>query len=90
MSRCKDTHRREIVQNVASRFIGKHPKSGDSKDATCDERDRGGYVGNTRKAIERRRAQATVYKKGVVVANKCEADNTDCLEHARANESESF
>jgi hypothetical protein len=85
-----DTYRRKIVQNIASRFIGKYPKGGDGENTACDERDCGRYVGNARKAIERRRAQATIYEEGVVVTNEREADDTDRLEHAWANESKPF
>lgn len=86
----KDTHGREIVQNVAPRFICKYPESRYGEDAACDERDRGRYVGHARKAIERRRAQATVYKEGVVVTNECKADDTNSLDHAWANKSKPF
>lgn len=71
-------------------FIGKYPESGDGEDTARDERDRGRYVGNARKAIERRGAQATIYEEGVMVTNECKADDADRLEHAWANESEPF
>ena len=90
VSQRMDTHGREIVQDVASRFIGKYPKGGDGEDTACDERDRRRNVRNAREAIKCRRAEATIYEKGVVVADECEADDTDRLEYAWANESKPF
>lgn len=90
VTRHANTHGREIVQDVSSRFVSEYPESGYSEDAACDERDRSRYVSHPIKAIECWSAQATVYKEGIVVANERKTDDADCLEHAWADESEPF
>ena len=86
----RGAHRREVVEYVALNFVREYDVSRNRHDETRDERQHGRYMRDGREPVERRRSQAPIDQKRIVVADESKADDPNSLENPRLDDRKPF
>lgn len=86
----KQTYRSKVIQNIPLSLVRENDIRRDSQRTTSHERHKRRDMGHFRKSIQRRRPQAPINQQRIMMADKSEANDPNCLENPWTNERKSL